>query len=197
MTTIDEGRVLTGVLIPIRSFDDAKSRLDGVLDGEARIELMRTLAERTAAAARGLPVWIVSDDPDVAAWAPTRGAIPLAVDCEGLNESVSAARDVLRRRGFDRAIVAHADLARARDLAVVDGPGFAIAPDRHRDGSNVVSIPLDADFRFAYGPGSFERHLAEAERVGLPIRVVDEPTLAVDIDEPDDLRFVDTDEEPE
>ena len=32
--------------------------------------------------------------------------------------------------------------------------------------------PTDVDFRFAYGPGSFRRHAAEARRLGLGLRVV-------------------------
>lgn len=193
MTPTDhDRRTLTGVLVPVRSFQHAKSRLDGVLDAEARIRLMRDLARRVITAARGLPVWVVTDDPEVAGWSVGQGAIPLGVETDGLNESVSTALEAVRRRGFDRVIVANADLPFADDLTTLDGPGMSIAPDRHRDGSNVLCVPTDAGFRFAYGPGSFERHLAEAQRLGLQVRVVDDPTLAVDIDEPEDLDFVES-----
>ena len=80
-----------------------------------------------------------------------------------------------------------ADLPLADDLRVVDGPGLAIAPDQTRDGSNVLSIPLGSGFEFHYGPGSFAAHCAEAERLGLEITVVDEPSLALDVDDPGDL----------
>jgi 2-phospho-L-lactate guanylyltransferase len=189
-TTTDDREPLTGVLVPIRSFDDALSRLSGVLDHAARARLMRTLAQRVVEAARDLPVWIVTDDPDVAEWASDQGAVPLAVERSGLTESVSKAVEVLRRRGLDRVIVAHADLALVDDLTGMDGPGVSIAPDRRQDGSNVICIPADSGFRFAYGPGSFDRHVAEARRLDLPVRVVDDPTLAIDIDEPADLSFV-------
>lgn len=185
---------MTGVLVPIRSFDDAKSRLDEILVPAQRTELMMSLARRVVHAARGLPVWVVSDDPSVSRWATQHGAVPLEVDRDGLDASVAAGVDWIGRRGFDRVIVAHADLALADDLRPVDAPGFSIAPDRHRDGSNVLCVPTGSGFRFAYGPGSFERHVAEAERLGLPVRVVDDPTLAVDIDQPEDLRFVETHE---
>ena len=192
----DDTDVLTGVLVPIRSFDDAKSRLHEALEPSERVELMRSLAERVLDAAGGRPVWVVSEDPDVCAWATRRGALPMPVGMTGLNESVSAAVDALRDRGFDRAVIAHADLALVEDLGPVVGPGFRIAPDRARDGSNVICLPTRSGFRFAYGPGSFERHVREAERLGLAITVVDDPTLAVDIDEPEDLRYVETAKEP-
>jgi 2-phospho-L-lactate guanylyltransferase len=51
----------------------------------------------------------------------------------------------------------------------------------------VLSVPVGVPFRFAYGPGSFRRHVAEAERLGLHVRVVRDPDLAFDVDVPDDL----------
>ncbi len=35
-------------------------------------------------------------------------------------------------------------------------------PDRHDDGTNVIALPAALGFRFAYGPGSFRHHVAEA-----------------------------------
>lgn len=66
-------------------------------------------------------------------------------------------------------------------------PGITLVPDRYRNGTNVIAIPADAGFRFSYGPGSFARHRAEAERLGLALRVLDLPDLAWDIDEPADV----------
>ena len=51
----------------------------------------------------------------------------------------------------------------------------------------MVVVPTDAGFRFSYGPGSFDRHLDEARRLGLAVEVVDDPLLAFDVDLPDDL----------
>jgi 2-phospho-L-lactate guanylyltransferase (CobY/MobA/RfbA family) len=42
-------------------------------------------------------------------------------------------------------------------------------------------------FRFAYGPGSFRSHRAEAVRLGLPVRVLRIPALAYDVDWPADV----------
>jgi 2-phospho-L-lactate guanylyltransferase len=67
------------------------------------------------------------------------------------------------------------------------GPGLVIVPDRRRDGSNVVCVPTGCEFRFAYGPGSFARHVAEAERLQLAVTVLQDAALASDIDHPEDL----------
>ena len=62
-------------------------------------------------------------------------------------------------------------------------------PDRRRDGTNVLCIPTAAPFRFSYGAGSFVRHRAEAERLRLPVRVMNDERLAWDVDVPLDLEF--------
>jgi 2-phospho-L-lactate guanylyltransferase len=90
-------------------------------------------------------------------------------------------------------IVAHADLPLATDLAwLAHFSGVTVVPDRRRDGTNVICVPARATgavFEFAYGPGSFERHCAEARRLDLALRVVTEPLLAWDVDVPADLDY--------
>ncbi len=177
------------VILPIRSFHNAKSRLASALDANDRSRLAQAMAERVVQAAHGLPVVVVSDDEQVARWASQRGLDLLTPGVDGLNESVSAARDELNGRPQrpERLIVAHCDLPRADDLRVVNGPGLAIAPDRQRDGSNVLSLPTDSGFVFQYGPASFTAHCREAERAGLTVTVIDDPSLAFDVDHPADL----------
>ena len=175
------------VLLPIKSFNEAKHRLSPVLDATERAELARELATRVVRAALELPVAIVCDDDEVAAWGETVGALVLWRPGAGLNGAVTAGVDALRA-SYDEVIVAHADLPRARDLTVARGfAGVTLVPDRHRDGTNVICVPTDCDFRFAYGPGSFTRHRDEVGRIGLALRVLTDDALAWDIDTPDDL----------
>ena len=177
----------TAVIVPIRSFVGALSRLTGIL-GETRCrDLMRLMASRVVAAADGLPVHVATDDAEVAAWASGLGAAVVPAGRPGLTIAVSAAVDKLASAGVERVVVAHADLARARTLRPAVGPGLTIVPDRQRDGSNVLCVPAAAGFRFSYGPGSFGRHVAEAHRLGLDVTVVEDDSLAADIDYPEDL----------
>lgn len=180
----------TAVLIPVKSFALAKLRLAGVLDEAARAALARGMAERVAAAAAPLPVWCVCDDPTVAEWATTVGATVEWTPGLGLNGAVHAAVERRRSAGTHRVVVAHGDLPFATELAAfsVAAPDeLLIAPDRRGTGSNVVSVPTTVAFRFSYGPDSFERHCAEAARLGLRVRVVRGEGLGWDIDEPGDL----------
>jgi 2-phospho-L-lactate guanylyltransferase len=60
-------------------------------------------------------------------------------------------------------------------------------PDRRGDGTNVVDLPAGCGFQFSYGPGSFGRHRAECDRIGMPLRILRVPALSLDVDLPADL----------
>jgi len=176
------------VLLPVKAFHQAKLRLAPALDEAARAALAVEMATKVVDAAAPLPVAVVCDDDAVAAWAATVGATVIWRPGRGLNAAVTDGVEQLAADGFERVIVAHADLPHARDLTwVADFDGVTLVPDRHDDGTNVVSVPTDAGFRFAYGPASFARHVAEAGRLDLPLRVERSPRLGWDVDLPADL----------
>lgn len=187
-----DGDADVAVLIPVKAFRDAKVRLARALDPAQRADLARSMATTVAAAAGDLAVWVVCDDDEVARWAESVGARVLWMPQRGLNRAVSEGVAALAAAGYARAVVCHADLPRATGLGHLGGGGSGdrrvlLVPDRRRDGTNVASVPTDTGFRFAYGPGSFDRHLAEAARLGLDVTVVDDPTLMWDVDVPGDL----------
>jgi len=188
-----EGRragVSAGVVIPIRAFALGKARLADALDDVTRATLARRWADTVLDAAEDLPAVVVSSDPEVCEWARARGA-QVVNDPGSLDAAANAGRAALIARGCARVVVAHADLPHARSFAALvrDGslPLLAIVPCHRDDGTPVLSVPADAPFAFAYGPGSFRRHVAEARRIGLGVRVVRDPDLAFDVDVPDDL----------
>jgi 2-phospho-L-lactate guanylyltransferase len=174
----------------VKSFRRAKVRLAAVLDAGERAALARAMAERVIAAAAPLPVWCVCDDDEVRDWALGAGASVEWTPGLGLNGAVQEATQRRAADGTGRVVVAHGDLpfaAGLAELAPVAHDAMLIVPDRRGTGSNVVSVPTDAGFRFAYGEGSFERHLAEAARCGLEVHIVRAEHLGWDVDEPDDL----------
>lgn len=174
--------------MPIKAFHEAKGRLDRALTAAERSELARSMAAQVLEAAAPLPVAVVCDDLDVADWARARGALVVWEPGRGLNGAVEAGIDHLRDAGVAQVTVSHADLPRASRLADVGtASGITLVPDRYGNGTNVIALPSDAGFHFSYGPGSFARHRAEAERIGLPLQVLDLPDLAWDVDEPDDM----------
>ncbi len=175
-------------LIPVKAFERAKVRLAPALDGVQRAELARDMAAHVVEAAAPLPVFVVCDDPAVRAWAISVDASVIWKPGRGLNGAVTEGVADLGAAGFDRVVVAHADLPYAEGLsALAEFAGVTLVPDRREDGTNVIVVPAAAGFAFSYGPGSFARHREIAARTGLPLRVVREPRLGWDIDRPDDL----------
>jgi 2-phospho-L-lactate guanylyltransferase len=182
-----------GVVIPIRSFVGAKARLADHLDEDARAAALRLMADRVLDAASPMPVVVVSSAPEVRAWADERGT-EVIDDPGSLDGAAALGTEHLLGSGFLQAVIAHADLPRARTLAPLarglEPPVVVLVPCHREDGTNVLSVPTDLGFRFAYGPGSFQRHLAEAQRLGVEARVLRPPDLTVDVDIPDDLHYL-------
>jgi 2-phospho-L-lactate guanylyltransferase len=176
------------VLVPVKRFAEAKLRLAPALSPTRRAELARTMAERVVRSAGELPVAVVCDDPEVAAWARTLGALVIWEPGRGLNGAVQEGVGRLAAAGVELVVVAAGDLPLASDLEWVPKyRGVTIVPDRRGDGTNVIAVPTEAAFAFSYGPGSFARHLAEARRLQLPVRVIHDSLLAWDVDLPADL----------
>jgi 2-phospho-L-lactate guanylyltransferase len=181
----------THVLVPVKSFRQAKVRLAPALSEPERAALARTMATRVLAAAGTLPVSVVCDDRDVAEWAEAHGAAVIWRPGLGLNGAVTDGVEQLTRdENAIEVVVAHGDLPLADDLTRVTGfAGITLVPDRHDDGTNVLCIPTGVGFTFAYGPGSFTRHRDEADRLQLPYRVLRDPRLGWDVDVPADLEL--------
>ena len=182
-------------MIPIRAFALGKARLAARLTPDARVALAREWAGQVVRAASDLPVAVVSSDPEVRAWAAEL-RLTTVDDPGSLDSAAAVGRAWAAAQGLGRVVVAHADLPRARSLAAIarDGarPIVSLVPCHRDDGTPVLGVPVDLEFSFAYGPGSFRRHAAEARRIGAGLRVIRDPDLAFDVDLPEDLASLDT-----
>lgn len=183
------GAVDAAVLIPVKSFHAAKRRLADWLSPAERERLARWMAERVLAAAAPLPVYVACDDERVAEWAEAHAAQVSWGPGLGLNGAIDHGVDTMAGKGIDHVVVAHGDLPLATALADLALPGHVvIAPDRRRDGTNVLSRPTNLTIRAEYGAGSFSRHLSAALVSGAPVSVRRDAHLAIDVDTIADCR---------
>jgi 2-phospho-L-lactate/phosphoenolpyruvate guanylyltransferase len=191
-------RILTAVhlavLVPVKRFQLAKRRLAGLLDDTHRVALAQWLAGRVVAAAGALPLFVACDDEAVASWADAAGAEVLWTPGLGLNGAVESSRATISGKGFDHLVIAHSDLPLAGDLGdVAVAHTITLVPDRAGNGTNVLSLPVQAAIGISYGAGSFSAHLSQALTLagdptrGLRVEVRRDPRLALDIDTPNDL----------
>ena len=179
------------VLLPVKGFSDAKARLEPVLSAENRASLAAFTAAGVLEAAEGVDTFVVCDNDEVAQWARERGAMVVRQHRAGLNGAVANGVDTATYKR-EWVLIAHSDLPFPEALlSVIDlnlvTTTVTIVPDRHLDGTNVLVVPAHCGFTFHYGPGSFSAHQAEAQRIGLPVRVIQHEQLGLDIDTPEDL----------
>ncbi len=179
------------VVVPVKAFDLAKGRLAEALSATERARLAERMAAGVLQAAGELPSWVVCDSEEVASWATAHGAGVIWQRSPGLNGAIGDAVAFLDHQGVARVIIAHGDLPLATTLGWVgDFDGVTIVPDRRGEGTNVMAVPCGVGFRFAYGEDSARRHRAEAKRLSLPLRVVDDERLGWDVDTPEDLTAI-------
>mgnify|MGYP001989204085 FL=1 len=176
------------MLLPVKSFNNAKARLSSVLNPIERAALSRSLAEGVISACTGVPVWVICEDEEVERWALNLGAQVIRNTRAGLNEAAQTGLTALAKEGVEKVLITHADLIFPDDLLTLfQYDGIVLVPDRHNDGTNIIGLPPEIDFLFKYGPNSFERHRSEAKRFDLPLNIIKNTKFGFDMDNPDDL----------
>ncbi len=179
-------------LIPVKELSLAKARLAPVLDQAGRRRLALALLRDVLAAALDCPaldrVAVTTRDDDVLALVRGLGAHPLP-EPGGLNEALTSASRALAGRGAERLVVLAADLPLAGPdgVAAVAEAAADVTLVPSRDGGTNALALVPGAIPFCFGPDSARLHLTEAEGAGLETRRLDLPSLALDIDTPDDL----------
>jgi 2-phospho-L-lactate guanylyltransferase len=195
--------VKIAALIPAKGFANAKQRLSAWLSAEERALLAETMLRDVLAetvAAQGLEaVYVVTGNARVRAIADSLGARVIVEEEEEAGETgaVTFALAELKRRGFDAALVIPADmpLVRAADLesvvaqAPVGQDRFALlVPSHDRLGTNALMLAPPDAIALRFGYDSFTYHVGRAVERGLPLKLVENERIALDIDEPQDLQ---------
>ncbi|MDO8874694.1 MAG: 2-phospho-L-lactate guanylyltransferase [Pseudolabrys sp.] len=186
------------VIIPVKSVAGGKSRLAGILSDIERYALNSSLilhVLKTGIAVVGASHTLaVSADPEALALAIGQGANALTeVPAEGLNGALSQACRRAKERGADTIMVLPCDLpflipddVKALREAAAGGKSVVLAPDRAEAGTNALVVPATMDHVFRFGQGSFIAHQNLFLCGGLNCRILRRPSLAFDLDTPDD-----------
>lgn len=152
---------------------------------------------RALAAAQGLDrIVVVTREPRAEALARTVGA-ELVGDPAEAGHSEAALLGIAAARGAARVLLVPGDCP-LLDPDEIDallhaaGSGVTIVPDRHGSGTNALVLDPPDVMEPSFGPGSMARHAALGRSAGAPVRVIDVPTLAFDVDTPDDLAALQT-----
>jgi 2-phospho-L-lactate guanylyltransferase len=187
----------TLAVLPVKSFDRAKQRLSAGLDPQSRQELAEVMfldvLEALGASAVD-EVVVVSGGATARRIAHDWGAAAVEDRDEGHNAAATLGVRAARTVGAQRVLLVPGDCP-ALDPAELDEllayslppPSAVIVPDRHGTGTNALLLTPPRALAPSFGPGSCQRHLEHARDAGIDAEVVAVPSLALDIDTPEDL----------
>lgn len=185
-------------VLPVKSLQDAKQRLAGVLTARERQELFRAMLEdvlSVLAASPGLAgCLVVTGDPEARRLAARYGTRVLAAADRGHTAASSLGAATLASDGVSGMVQVPADLplVTPEDIGALlqahgEAPAVTLSPSRDERGSNAVASSPPDLLRLHFGDDSFLPHLRRARNLGIEPQIVRRPGLALDIDTPDDL----------
>ncbi len=181
------------ILIPVKRFQDAKSRLANSVAPAERAKLARNMAAtviRAAVVAQGVErVYVLTSDPDALALARSQGADALdeLESNSGFNSVIGTALDRLTQRGATRLMYLASDLPdlTAKDIEqfiALHGADVSIGHAMRDGGTNALLLAAPRRLTLAFGPDSARRHLANAAAAGLGAKLIDIPGISNDLD---------------
>ena len=183
-------------IIPAKPFNQAKTRLASILSTQQRMVLSRRLLRRTIELAQHVSeVVVISRDSDVRRVAKEAGAWALVEGGDELNTALRQASQWVAGRHSGPILILPADLplltlADLTELIELSqpSPSMVIAPCHRTNGTNALLINPPDLIDFQFGQDSFARHLRAAQQKGVEAVIYRSPTMAFDLDLPEDFK---------
>ncbi len=197
-------------IIPVKPLKYSKSRLAHILSTEERAELTSNILKRTLGVVNEAPLisrtLVVSRDTAVLKVARQIGASTYGeTEKQDLNLALTRAAHIAIAQKADGILILPADLPfiTSKDIvAIIETAGanhqygsngysfkrrtMVICSDHNNDGTNALLVSPPTGFNFQYGPGSFTKHLAEAEHLGMNSTTLSRPNIEFDLDTEED-----------
>jgi len=187
------------ILVPIKNTDSAKQRLAAVFDQPSRTKLAQAMLHDVLSAIhdwKSRPeVGIVTGDPFATDVAREFG-FDVIPDAENPGETgaIEMATRVCVERGIDSTLVIPGDIPLIQGweleeiLKKAPTEGSVLVPAGDGRGTNAAFRRPANLFPLRFGNDSFKPHHAAAQATGKPCVVLNLPGIAVDVDNPGDLR---------
>lgn len=183
----------TVVVLPVKRFGSAKSRLAGSLDNTSRRVLARAMLRDTLVQIADCDeiddLVIASSEPEVAQLAPGTAIATENADVSH-SAAVAAGIRVALARGATTVLVLPGDCPMVRAVEIDslvsgargDGVAVCVVPDHTDTGTNALVLTPPTAIEPAFGPGSRARHLQMAQEAGRSACTSQVRGLSLDID---------------
>jgi 2-phospho-L-lactate guanylyltransferase len=189
----------TFAIVPVKRFENAKTRLSSILDIDDRIRLSLLMLEDTLHILSVVhlltKVITVSADKRVEEIAIKYGADFLLEEMErGVNSAVALADNYCIKDGADATIVIphdlpllhSTDITKACEMAENENKCIVICPSVRYDGTNILLRKPPSIIATFYDADSYNMHVKAAIRLGIPVKRLFSRSLMHDIDTPED-----------
>jgi 2-phospho-L-lactate/phosphoenolpyruvate guanylyltransferase len=189
------------ILIPVKNLSAAKQRLASVLDQPSRTELAQAMLLDVVSAVVGWsarpPCALVTSDPFAVELA-RRHDLEIILDAANPGETgaIEMATEFCMARGVESTFVIPADIPLiqggelAQILHAAPREGSVLVPAADGRGTNAAFRRPANLFPLRFGNDSFKPHYAAAQATGKPCVVLQLTSIAVDVDNPEDLETV-------
>jgi 2-phospho-L-lactate/phosphoenolpyruvate guanylyltransferase len=191
------------ILLPVKNLSGAKQRLAAILDQPARTELAQAMLldvlETVSNCAHHSEVGIVTSDPFALQLAHQFhfNVIPDNAN-RGETDAIEIATRFCESHGIDSTLVIPGDIPLIqsweleRIIASAPTEGSVLVPAADGRGTNAIFRRPAGLFAALFGNDSFKPHHAAAQATGKPCVVLSLPGIAIDVDNPEDLRTLAT-----
>lgn len=188
----------TSAIIPVKTFSNAKTRLD--IDEEKKIIICKLMFEevlQTLSVSNLIDkIVVVSKDEEALKISKKFKSIQLTDNETGVNDAVAIADDYVEKNGFETSIVFPQDIPfmKTQDIDFLlqfqNPPKFSlIVPSRRFDGTNaLVRMPVDL-MKTHYDEDSYKIHLTTGKSYTPNTSLVFVRRIMMDVDNMDDLQF--------
>lgn len=185
-------------IVPVKPLRRGKSRLSKILTEEERTQLNQNLLIHTIETLKQVEaisdILVVSRDSDVLSEARNRGVRTVTENgTPELNHALRRASLFSTAFSTEGILIVPADLPLLTPedmIAFLDqrtaAPVAVIAPDRRRQGTNMLFLNPPDLITFSFGQNSFERHVDLARSKGAQVIVVENSHISIDLDIPED-----------
>lgn len=186
-------------LIPVKRLEESKSRLLPQLPDARRQALTLAMLEDLIESLTRTPgidrIAVTTPDPVVAQKASVAGAEILMREEPGLNAALEDGRQRLQPGESESFLIVLGDVAGALPedfskllevAAASEHPGVWLAPSSDGGTSALLQRPANA-IPCCFGRDSAKRHREAAQAAAIAFNEIELPSLAIDLDQPEDL----------
>jgi 2-phospho-L-lactate guanylyltransferase len=189
----------TWVIIPVKPLRLAKSRLSSVVTPEQRQRFAETMLRHVLQVVQSVPeikgTLVISRDNRALAISRDYGAKTVQESgSPELNTALMRATQIIQSWNSGAVLILPADLPliEPHDITEIVRLGespvsVVLATDGHQDGTNAMFIRPPGLIDYAYGVGSYRRHMDLAYEAGAQVHTYSSPRLQLDIDLPEDI----------